>query len=58
MVGNLLSVSLVNLKPSFVYELEYILGGVNDLKVYPEFGIFVLEGVVAMGGRNKDLLGR
>ena len=35
---------------------EYILGDMNDLKVHLEFGILVLEGVVAMGGRNKDLL--
>ena len=37
-------------------ELEQILGDVNHLKVHLEFGIFVLEGVVAMRRGNEDLL--
>ena len=28
----------------------------DHLEVHHEFRIFVFEGVVAMGGRNKDLL--
>ena len=33
-----------------------ILGNMNHLKVHHEFGIFVFEGLVAVGGRNEDFL--
>ena len=51
-----LRILFLKLKPSLIHQLEQILGDMNHLKVHPEFRILVLEGVVAMRGRNKDFL--
>ena len=48
--------SLRDLRLPFVDQLEQILGDMDDLEVHLELGILVLEGVVAMGGRDQDLL--
>ena len=45
-----------DVKLSLVDKLGEILGDVDDLEVHLEFRVLVLEGVVAMGGRDKDFL--
>ena len=52
----LLRVFFGDLKLSFVQKLRYILGDMNHLEVHLELGILVLEGMVAMGGGDQDLL--
>ena len=56
MIGNLLWVFTAHGKLAGIEQFGEILGDVNDLKGYLEFRVFVLEGVVTVGRRNKDCL--
>ena len=43
-------------RASLLDELEQILGDVDHLEVHPELRVLVLEGVVAVGRGDQDLL--
>ena len=56
MIGHFLRIFLIDGESSLIDQLKEVFGKMNNLEVDHEFGILILEGMVAMRRRDQNLL--